>query len=121
MIEVEALSELKASLLALSSLVKSASCVMVDWKVMHLLNLNNSMLYRPCLLLANLKRHRLLSDLCSRSLNLIIILAEQFCNPTSLSVTIAQEFFLRIIHDRGSMPVESSINSAAFLRTLCHR
>ena len=81
---------------------------------MHLLNLYNGVLNRPCLLLANFKRYRLLSDLVGSSVNFFIVFAKQFGNSTSLSVTVAQELLLRMAHSRSSIAVKGMIDSVAF-------
>ena len=99
----------------------SSSVVSGSLEVMHLLNLYNGMLNRPCLLLANFKRYRLLSHFVGYSVNFFIVFAKQFGNSTSLSVTIAQKFLLSVAHSRSSIAVEGLIDSAAFWRTLRHR
>ena len=97
------------------------SCVVVHWNVVHLLNLNDGVLDRPCLLRANFKGHRGLSHLVGHSVYFFIVFAKQFGNATSLRVAVAQESLLSVPHGRCSIAVEGLVYSAAFLSTLRHR
>ena len=81
---------------------------------MNLLNLNNGVLNRPCLLLADFKRYRLMSHFVGYSVNFFIVFAKQFGNSTSLSVTIAQKFLLSMAQGRSSIAIEGLIDSATF-------